>query len=104
MKELTDANFGAEVLNAKGVVVVDFWAVWCGPCRALAPQVDALAKEYEGRIVVGKMDVDANPEIPSQYGITSIPTVMFFKDGQLVDKHVGATNKKTLAEKVDALL
>ncbi len=104
MKELTDANFGAEVLNAKGVVVVDFWAVWCGPCRALAPQVDALAKEYEGRIVVGKMDVDANTEIPAQYGITSIPTVMFFKDGQLVDKHVGATNKKTLAEKVDALL
>jgi thioredoxin 1 len=100
---LTDANF-SETLNAGKPVVVDFWAEWCGPCRAVAPVIEELAHEYEGRVVIGKMDVDANPDVPAKYSIRNIPTLLFFKNGELVDKHVGVANKSVLTAKIDALL
>lgn len=104
MKEFNDSNFQSEVLNASGVVVVDFFALWCGPCMAMAPNVEGLANEYEGRAVVGKMNIDENPDVPSQLGIMSIPTVLFFKNGQVVDRHVGATSQAVLSSKLAALL
>jgi len=88
--ELTDANFETEVLRSGVPVMVDFWAVWCGPCRAVAPVVEALAKEYEGRFKVGKMNVDDHPDTPGRYGIMSIPTLLFFKGGRQVGQVVGA--------------
>ncbi len=84
--------------------VVDLWARWCGPCRALGPVISELAEEYDGRIVVGKCDIEECEEIPTEYGVRNIPTLLFFKDGQLVDKFVGAAPKTTLKEKFDALL
>ncbi len=102
--ELTDANFDENVLKSDKPVVVDFWAVWCGPCRIVAPIIDELAKEYEGKAVVGKVDVDNNPEVSSKFGIRNIPTILFFKNGQVVDKQVGAVPKKVLAEKLEKLL
>ena len=102
IKELNDSNF-AEV-TSQGVVMVDFWAVWCGPCRALAPQVEAIAQEYEGRVVVGKLDIEASEKVAMDLGIRAIPTVVFFKNGEIVDRTTGLVNKKVLAEKLDALL
>ncbi|GIV42752.1 MAG: thioredoxin [Vicingaceae bacterium] len=102
--ELTDANFDENVLKSDKPVVVDFWAVWCGPCRIVAPIIDELAKEYEGKAVVGKVDVDNNPEVSLKFGIRNIPTILFFKNGQVVDKQVGAVPKKVLAEKLEKLL
>ncbi len=104
MKEFTDQNFEQEVAKYQGLAVVDCWAVWCGPCRALAPHFEALAEEYADKAKFGKVDIDANVAVAAQYGIMSIPTVLFFKDGQLVDKHVGSTTKQTLAAKLSALL
>lgn len=104
IEQLTDATFKAEVEGKGGVAVVDFWAVWCGPCRALAPHVDALASEYEGRARFYKMDVDANQEIPANLGIMSIPTVIFFKDGQVAQKSVGLRSKDQLAKILNELL
>ena len=89
-KEFTDGNFQSEVLAADKLTVVDFWAEWCGPCRAIGPVIEDLAKEYNGKINVGKVNVDVNPNISMNYGITSIPAILFFKNGQLVDKLVGA--------------
>ena len=101
--EFTDENI-KEIINSGKPVVIDFWAEWCGPCRMVGPLVEELAKEYEGRVQIGKMNVDDNTETPETYGIRNIPTILFFKDGLLVDKQVGATQKTVLATKVEALL
>jgi len=101
--EFTDENI-KEIINSGKPVVIDFWAEWCGPCRMVGPLVEELAKEYEGRVHIGKMNVDDNVETPETYGIRNIPTILFFKDGQLVDKQIGATQKTVIATKVEALL
>lgn len=101
---LTSTSWDSEVLQSKGVVVVDFWAVWCGPCRMVAPTIEELAKEYAGKIKVGKLNTDENSDIASRYKIMGIPTIMFFKDGQKVDQIVGAVPKQQIKSKIDALL
>ena len=101
---LTDSNFQAEVLGSGDTpVLVDFWAAWCGPCRMIAPIVEEVAGEFKGRAKVGKLDVDANPQVAMQFGIRSIPTLLFFKDGRVVDQLVGAVSKKVLADRLEAL-
>lgn len=100
---IKDDNFEALVAEGKPVVV-DFWAPWCGPCKQIAPLVEELAAEYEGRVNIGKCDVDENSDLPAQFGVRNIPTVLFLKNGEVVDKQVGATTKAALAEKVEALL
>ena len=100
---INDANF-AETLNTDKPVMVDFWATWCGPCRAIAPVVEELAQEYEGKAVIGKCNVDECDDVPMKYGIRSIPTLLFFKNGELVDRVVGASSKSAIAQKIDALL
>ena len=100
---VNEANF-SEILSANKVVLVDFWASWCGPCRALAPTIEQLAGEYEGRAYVGKGNVDDNSDLATQFRIMSIPCMLFFKDGQVVDKMVGAANKAKIEEKFKALL
>lgn len=102
--EVTDANFEKEVLQSNIPVLVDFWAEWCGPCRMVAPIVKELSGEFEGRAKVAKMDVDSNPDIPVKYGIRNIPTILFFKNGQIVDKQVGAVPKNVLVSKLEAIL
>ena len=102
--ELTDANFEELVMNSDKPVLVDFWAVWCGPCRMVGPVVDEISNDYEGRAIVGKVDVDNNPEVAQKYGIRNIPTILFLKNGEIVDKQVGAVQKNTLAEKLDAMM
>lgn len=102
--EVTDASFEAEVLQASQPVLVDFWAVWCGPCRAVAPIVDELAKEYNGKLKVVKMDVDANNATAARYNILSIPTLLIFKGGKPVEQIVGAGSKKMFVEKLDKVL
>jgi len=102
--EINDANFEELVLQSDKPVLVDFWAEWCGPCRMVGPIVNELADDYAGRLVVGKVDVDSNPGIASKFGIRNIPTILFFKDGVVVDKHVGAAPKSTLSTKVDSIL
>jgi thioredoxin 1 len=98
--EITDANFQKEVLNSDKPVLVDFWAVWCAPCKMVAPVVEELAKEYDGKLKVGKLDVDSNPEVSMKYGIRSIPTLMVFKGGKVVEQIIGAVPKRNLLEKV----
>ena len=100
--EVNDDSFRQQVLEASCPVLVDFWAAWCGPCRMIAPVVEELAGEYQGRAKVAKMDVDANAETTARYGITSIPTLLVFKNGQVVEKVVGVASKKVLAAKLDA--
>jgi len=100
--ELTDDNFQKEVLESATPVLVDFWAVWCGPCRAIAPLVEEIAKDYDGKLKVGKMDVDNNPDVPMRYGVRGIPTLMVFKGGKVVEQIVGALPKKAIVEKVQA--
>ena len=100
--EITDANFEEVVMKSDKPVIVDFWAEWCGPCRMVGPIVEEISKEYEGKAIVGKIDVDANPNVSMQFGIRNIPTILFFKGGKMVDKQVGAAAKNVLTQKLDA--
>jgi len=102
--EITDANFDEVVLKSDKPVLVDLWAEWCGPCRMVGPIVEELAKEYEGKAVIGKLNVDNNPNISVKYGIRSIPTLLFFKGGQMVDRQVGLVPKSVLEGKLKAQL
>lgn len=99
--EFTDANFKAEVLDSEKLSVIDFWAEWCGPCRAIGPVIEELAKEYEGKVNIGKVNVDHNPQISMNYGITSIPAILFVKGGEVVDKLVGAQPKSNFVKKIE---
>lgn len=101
--EITDSNV-QELMNSGKPLVIDFWAPWCGPCKMVGPIIDELAQEYEGEVIIGKCDTDENADLPVTYGIRSIPTILFFKNGELVDKHVGAAPKSVLANKIKALL
>ena len=101
--QITDANF-AETLQEGKPMVLDFWAEWCGPCRMVSPIMDELAEDYAGRVNIGKMNVDENNDVVAQYGIRNIPTVLFFKNGELVDKIVGAVPKDKFVAKIEALL
>jgi thioredoxin 1 len=102
--QFTDANFQESALTNKGVTVVDFGAEWCGPCRIIAPIIEQLATEYGDTALIGKMDVDDNPEISTKYGIRSIPTLLFLRDGEIIDKHVGLMTKEGLKNKLDAAM
>lgn len=99
----TDANFDTEVLGSDVPVLVDFWAAWCGPCRVIAPTIEELADEFQGKAKIVKVDVDSNPQTPMKYGVRSIPSLIFFKDGKPVDQMVGVVPKQALASKLDAL-
>lgn len=102
--EFTDSNFESEVLNSDQPVLVDFWAEWCGPCRMVGPVVEEIAGEYEGKAKIGKVDVDVNPEVSMKYGIRSIPSLLIFKNGEVVDQIVGAVPKSHLTKQLDAQL
>jgi thioredoxin 1 len=101
--EITDSNF-EEIINSEKPVLVDFWAEWCGPCKMIGPLVEELANEFEGKAIIGKVDVDANPEVSAKFGIRSSPTLLVFKGGEIVDKQVGAVPKSVLSEKIEAQL
>ena len=96
----TDSNFDTEVIAGEKLAVIDFWAPWCGPCLALGPTIEALSKDYDGKVNIGKVNVDENPQLSLQYGITSIPAVPFIKNGQVVDKQVGAAPKSAFDKKI----
>jgi thioredoxin 1 len=98
--EVTDSNFEAEVLKSDKPVLIDFWAVWCGPCKMIAPTVEEIAKEYDGRLKVCKLDVDSNPQTAMKYGIRSIPTLLIIKDGQVAEQMVGAVPKRQMVDKI----
>lgn len=101
---ITDATFDEVVLQSKQPVLVDFWAAWCGPCRMVGPVIEEIATEFEGKAVVGKVDVDANQEFAAKYGVRNIPTVLIFQNGEVVGRQVGVAPKKTYTDAVDALL
>jgi len=102
--QFSDANFQSEVIDSGKITVVDLWAEWCGPCKMMNPVIEELSKEYEGRAVIGKLNVDDNPNVPTNYGVRGIPTFLIFKGGELKDKVVGAQTKKVLQDKIEALL
>ncbi len=102
--EFTDSNFQETALDSDKPVIVDFWAEWCGPCKMVGPIVEQIASEYEGKALIGKLNVDTNPETAGKFGIRSIPTILFFKNGEIVDKQVGAVAKEVLVKKLEAQL
>ncbi|AUP79956.1 thioredoxin [Flavivirga eckloniae] len=102
--EITDATFEETVLKSDKPVMVDFWAAWCGPCRMVGPIIEEISGEYDGKAVVGKVDVDANQEFAAKYGVRNIPTVLVFKDGEVVNRQVGVAPKNTYTEAIDSLL
>lgn len=102
--EVNDSNFKEVVLKSDKLVIIDFWAEWCGPCRMVAPIIEEISEEYDGKVLVAKVDVDTNPGISSKLGIRNIPTVMFFKNGEMVDKQVGAVPKSNYISKLEPLL
>ena len=102
--ELTDSNFEETVLKSDKPVLVDFWAAWCGPCRMVGPIIDELSEEYEGKAVVGKVDIDSNQQYAAQFGVRNIPTVLVFKNGELVDRKVGVSSKNDYAQALDSLI
>ena len=102
--EITDATFEAAVLKSDKPVIVDFWAAWCGPCRMVGPIIEQLSNEYEGKVVVGKVDVDANQEYAARYGVRNIPTVLVFQNGEVVGRQVGVAPKSVYTEAIDSLL
>ena len=102
--EITDATFNKTVLQSDKPVLVDFWAAWCGPCRMVGPIIDELSNEYDGKAVIGKVDVDSNQEFAAKYGVRNIPTVLLFKDGELIDRKVGVSPKQVYAEAIDSAL
>lgn len=102
--EITDSNFEEKVLKADKPVILDLWAEWCGPCRMVGPIVNEIGEEYDGQVIVGKLDVDNNPQTTAKFGIRNIPTILFFKNGEVVDKQVGAVPKAALVEKLEPLL
>ena len=101
--EFTDANFEQEVLGSDTPVLVDFWAAWCAPCKMIAPMIEEIAGEYEGKVKVGKLDVDSNPQVAGKFGIRSIPSLLIFKDGEVVNQVIGAQPKPAITEKLDNL-
>ena len=102
--ELTDTNFQDKVIDSDKLTIVDFWAEWCGPCRAIGPVIEELSKEYDGKIKVGKVNVDHNPQLSVNYGITSIPAILFIKGGKVVDNLVGAQPKSNFVKKIESHL
>jgi thioredoxin 1 len=102
--EITDQNFEQEVLSSDIPVLIDFWADWCGPCKMIAPAVEEIANEYEGKVKVGKLDVDTNPNVASRFGIRSIPTLLIIQDGKVVEQIIGAVPKKVITDKLDSVL
>jgi len=102
--EITDANFEKTVLKEDKPVLVDFWAEWCGPCRMVGPIIDEIYDEYQGKAIIGKVDVDANQEFAAKYGVRNIPTVLVFKNGEVVDRQVGVAPKKAYTDKIDAAI
>jgi thioredoxin 1 len=103
-KTITDASFAADVLDSGDVVLIDFWAEWCGPCKQIAPALDEIAKDYEGRLTIGKVNIDENPETPGKYGVRGIPTLMIFSGGEHIATRVGAAPKSQLAAWVEEVL
>ena len=102
--EITDSNFEETVLKSDKPVMVDFWAAWCGPCRMVGPIIDELSEEYEGKAIIGKIDIDSNQQYAAQFGVRNIPTVLVFKDGELVDRKVGVSSKNDYAQAIDKLI
>ena len=102
-QQITDSNF-EKIINSDKPVLIDFWAEWCGPCKMIGPLVEELANEFEGKAIIGKVDVDTNPEVSAKFGIRSIPTLLVFKDGKIVDKQVGAVPKSVLSDKIQTQL
>ena len=102
--QITDSNFEETVLKSDKPVMVDFWAAWCGPCRMVGPIIDELSEEYEGKAIIGKIDIDSNQQYAAQFGVRNIPTVLVFKDGELVDRKVGVSSKNDYAEAINKLI